>query len=124
MCVYVEALDIYKWLHGVCVIIENSQHNIPLLLSMISHMKYVFQLDQYYGWESAKYGHGSVLSDLEDGKYSWLDTQKMMDACRHATQLHQRGDLMPPVEAPPAPTRQGKLPSKQKSRSKFQGKKK
>jgi hypothetical protein len=88
-------------------------------------MRYIFQLSQYYGWESAKYGHGSVLSDLKDGKYSWLDIQRMLDACRHATQLHQRRDLLPPVEAPsPAPTRQGKLSRKQKTRFKFQGKNK
>jgi hypothetical protein len=49
-----EDLDIYQWQQGVCTIIENSQHNIPVLLSMISHMKYIFQLAQYYGWESAK----------------------------------------------------------------------
>jgi hypothetical protein len=65
-----EKLDIFKWQQGYCATLELIQNDTAKMLAMITHMKFIFQLAQFYGLESSKYGNGTILSDLEDGKYT------------------------------------------------------
>jgi hypothetical protein len=56
---------------------------------MISHMQSLFTEASFSGWDPAKFAHGCVLTDLEDGIYSWSDGERLAEARRSGVQLRQ-----------------------------------
>jgi hypothetical protein len=46
---------------------------------MISHLKNTFMEAILYGYCRAKGVHGKTLTDIEDGRLSWLDGDKISE---------------------------------------------
>jgi hypothetical protein len=65
------------------------QENSDVIRSMISHMQSLFTEASFSGWDSAKFAHGCVLTDLEDGIYSWSDGERLAEVRRRGVQLRQ-----------------------------------
>jgi hypothetical protein len=102
-----EDLSIYQWVQGFLAIVL-MQDNSEVIRSMISHMQSLFTEASFSGWDPAKFAHGCVLTDLEDGIYSWSDGERLAEARRRGVQLRQtewvqeqaarRGDSSPPSQ--------------------------
>jgi hypothetical protein len=73
---YYEDLTLFQWVQGYACIMEQEQ-NMGFLKSMSNQLKCVFEEAQYYCWESAKFGHGVCMSEIEDGCFEWKDTQRL-----------------------------------------------
>jgi hypothetical protein len=56
--------------------------DIFIVRNMISHLKLLFHDSLYYGWERAKNSHSVVLTDMEDGLYTWMDREKVAETRR------------------------------------------
>jgi hypothetical protein len=71
------------------------QENSEVIRSMISHMQSLFTEASFSGWDPAKFAHSCVLTDLEDGIYSWSDSERLAEARRRGVQLRQAGATLP-----------------------------
>jgi hypothetical protein len=54
---------------------------------MIVHLKDLFMDTMVYGFRRAKGTHTKVLTDLEDGKYTWGDIQRIAETRRLQAQV-------------------------------------
>jgi hypothetical protein len=66
-----EDLSVYQWVQGYLSIAQ--MQGIETLRAMVAHMQALFTEASFAGWDPAKFAHGCVLTDLEDGMYGWLD---------------------------------------------------
>jgi hypothetical protein len=80
-----EDLSIYQWVQGFLSIVLMQE----VIRSMISHMQSLFTEASFSGWDPAKFAHGCVLTDLENGIYSWSDGERLAEARRRGVQLRQ-----------------------------------
>jgi hypothetical protein len=83
-----EDLSIYQWVQGFLAIVW-MQENDEVIRSMISHMQPLFTEASFSGRDPAKFAHGCVLTDLEDGIYSWSDGERLAEARIRGVQLRQ-----------------------------------
>jgi hypothetical protein len=65
------------------------QENSEVIRSMISHMQSLFTEASFCSWDPAKFAHGCVLTDLEDGFYSCSDGERLAEVRRCGVQLRQ-----------------------------------
>jgi hypothetical protein len=76
-------LNIFQWVQGFAALIDNEQ-NLEIKGAMLNHLELLMQDAQLLGWEATRYAHGVVLSKIEKGKLSWLDTFGISEARRSA----------------------------------------
>jgi hypothetical protein len=76
-------LNIFQWVQGFAALIDNEQ-NLAIKGTMLNHLELLMQDAQLLGWEATRYTHGVVLSKIEKGKLSWLDTFGISEARRSA----------------------------------------
>jgi hypothetical protein len=49
----------------------------------------LFMEVSFSGWDPAKFAHGCILTDIEDGMYGWLDRYRLSESRRHGIQFTQ-----------------------------------
>jgi hypothetical protein len=59
-------------------IIEKETHPI-IKANMISHLKNTYMDTILYGFRRAKCVHGKILTGIEDGRLTWLDSERIAD---------------------------------------------
>jgi hypothetical protein len=84
--VYYRDLTLEQWAYGYLSILER-QVNTETKQNMIVHLKDLFMDTMLYGFRRAKGAHAKVLTDLEDGKYSWGDIQRIAETRRLQAQV-------------------------------------
>jgi hypothetical protein len=75
-------LNIEQFIIGYATIMEREPDIVLIVRNMISHLKLLFNDSLYYGWDRAKNSHGVVLTDMEDGLYSWIDKDRVAETRR------------------------------------------
>jgi hypothetical protein len=83
--VYYKDLNLEQWGYGYSCILQN-QTDIRVKDNMINHMKNFFYDTMSYGFRRAKGAHAEVLSDMELGKYNWLNAEAISDTRKTHTQ--------------------------------------
>jgi hypothetical protein len=81
-------LSIYQWVQGFLAIVL-MQENFEVIRSMIAHMQSLFTEASFSSWDPAKFAHGCMLTDLEDGIYSWSDGERLAEVRRRVVQLRR-----------------------------------
>jgi hypothetical protein len=82
-----EGLSVYQWVQGYLSIAQ--MQDVETLRAMITHMQALFTEASFAGWDPAKFAYGCVLTDLEDGMYGWLDSERVAESRRRGIQLRQ-----------------------------------
>jgi hypothetical protein len=94
------------------------QENSVVIRSMIAHMQSLFTEASFSGWDPAKFAHGCMLTDLEDGIYSWSDGEQLAEVHICGVQLRQTKLVQEQV----ARRRESSPPSHRVTRSNMQSK--
>jgi hypothetical protein len=79
--IFYKDLTIEQWAYGFVAIIEK-ETNYIIKNNMISHLKNTFMDTILYGFRRAKGVHGKILTDIEDGRLSWLEGDKISETRR------------------------------------------
>jgi hypothetical protein len=58
-----------------------------IVREMITHLKYLSMEASCYGFDKARALHSSILTDMEDGLYGWLQKEKVSDARKNFVML-------------------------------------
>jgi hypothetical protein len=76
--IFYKDLTIEQWSYGFLAIIEKETHPI-IKADMISHLKNTYMDAILYGFRRAKCVHGKILTEIEDGRLTWLDSERIAD---------------------------------------------
>jgi hypothetical protein len=76
--IFYKDLTIEQWSYGFMAIIEKEPHPI-FKANMISHLNNTYMDAILYGFRRAKCVHGKILTEIEDGRLTWLDSERIAD---------------------------------------------
>jgi hypothetical protein len=76
---YYSDLNWPQFLQGYTTIIERETDD-SVVRAMVSHLKQWAIEANCHGFEKAKHLHASILTDMEDGLYGWLNKEAMAEA--------------------------------------------
>jgi hypothetical protein len=76
--VFYKDLTIEQWSYGFLAIIEK-EVNPVIQANMISHLKCTYMDAILYGFRRAKYVHRKILTEIEDGRLTWMDADRIAE---------------------------------------------
>jgi hypothetical protein len=76
---YYNDLSWSQFLQGYTTIIERETDD-TVARAMVSHLKQWAMEANCHGFEKAKHLHATILTDMEDGLYGWLQKEAMAEA--------------------------------------------
>jgi hypothetical protein len=79
--IFYKDLTIEQWGYGFAAIIEK-ETNTVIKNNMITHLKNTFMDAILYGFCRSKGVHGKILTDIEDGRLTWLEGEKIAETRR------------------------------------------
>jgi hypothetical protein len=68
-----------QFLQGFATIMEREPNNV-VVRSMISYLKTWAMEANCLGFEHAKYSHACIATDMEDGLYTWVNREALIEA--------------------------------------------
>jgi hypothetical protein len=84
--IFYRDLSLEQWSYGYTSIMER-QTDPMVKDNMLTHLKNSFLDTILYGFRKAKGAHAKILTDMEDGRYSWHEPEKIADTRRTHAQL-------------------------------------
>jgi hypothetical protein len=76
--IFYKDLTIEQWSYGFLAIIEK-EINRTIQANMIAHLKNTYMDAILYGFRRAKCVHGKILTEIEDGRLTWLEGDCIAD---------------------------------------------
>jgi hypothetical protein len=76
--IFYKDLTIEQWSYGFLAIIEK-EVNPVIQANMISHLKNTCMDAILYGFPRAKCVHGRILTEIEDGRLTWMDADRIAE---------------------------------------------
>jgi hypothetical protein len=69
--IYYEDLSVYEWVNGYIAIVQ-LQDQVTARY-MLAHLRNLMEDAVFYGWDTIKQAHKTVLTYLETGEITWAD---------------------------------------------------